>query len=83
MRKRLPLGIQTFAKIRDKESDFAYIDKTGIAHRLIENGQYYFISRPRRFGKSLVLDTLSELFKGSKELFEGLHIYDKWNWEKR
>lgn len=83
MRKRLPLGIQTFAKIRDKESDFAYIDKTGIAHRLIENGQYYFISRPRRFGKSLFLDTLSELFKGSKDLFEGLYIYDRWNWEKR
>jgi len=79
--KKLPIGIQTFRTII--EEDFAYVDKTGIASDLIENGRYYFISRPRRFGKSLFLDTLSEIFKGTKELFKGLEIYDKWDWETK
>ncbi len=79
--KKLPIGIQTFRTII--EEDFAYVDKTGIASDLIENGRYYFISRPRRFGKSLFLDTLSEIFKGTKELFKGLEIYDKWDWDKK
>jgi hypothetical protein len=80
MKKKLPIGIQTFEKIRDPRHNYVYIDKTGIALELIENGTYYFLSRPRRFGKSLFLDTLSEIFKGSKHLFEGLEIYDKWDW---
>ena len=63
--------------------DFAYIDKTGIAYQLIKSGRYYFLSRPRRFGKSLFADMLAELFEGNKELFEGLEIYDKWDWEKK
>ena len=50
---------------------------------LIKNGRYYFLSRPRRFGKSLFLDTLQDIFEGKKELFEGLYIYDKWDWEDR
>ena len=77
--KKLPIGIQTFSKIR--EDDYIYIDKTPIVKKLIDSGSYYFLSRPRRFGKSLFLDTLSELFKGSKEFFEELDIYDKWDWD--
>jgi len=78
--KKLPLGIQTFKKIRDKNENYLYVDKTEIAKKLIERGTYYFLSRPRRFGKSLFLDTLKEIFEGNRELFEGLHIYDTWDW---
>ncbi len=79
--KKLPIGIQTFAKIRDKEENYIYIDKTDLALKLINSSGYYFLSRPRRFGKSLFLDTLKDIFEGKKELFEGLYIYDKWDWE--
>ncbi|OQY36579.1 MAG: hypothetical protein B6229_09760 [Spirochaetaceae bacterium 4572_7] len=75
---KLPLGIQTFSKIRS--DNYAYVDKTEQIYNLIDRGTYYFLSRPRRFGKSLLIDTISELFKGSKEFFEGLYIYDKWDW---
>ncbi len=77
--KKLPIGIQTLSKII--EGDFVYVDKTEIAYDLIQKGGYYFLSRPRRFGKSLFLDTLKEIFEGRKELFKGLYIYDKWDWE--
>ncbi len=77
--KKLPVGIQTFRDII--EEDFVYVDKTEFAHRLINSGRYYFLSRPRRFGKSLFLDTLKEIFQGNKKLFKGLYIYDKWDWE--
>jgi len=80
-RKKLPIGIQTFSKIRDVKENFIYVDKTKIALELLKGSGYYFLSRPRRFGKSLFLDTLSEIFKGNKVYFEGLFIYDKWNWE--
>ena len=60
-----------------------YVDKTDFAHRLIEQGNYYFLSRPRRFGKSLFLDTLKELFEGNEPLFRGLHIHDRWDWQTR
>jgi hypothetical protein len=79
--KNLPIGIQTFHEIRDKEKNYIYIDKTELALNLINGGKYYFLSRPRRFGKSLFLDTLQDIFEGKKELFEGLYIYDKWDWE--
>jgi hypothetical protein len=82
-RKRLPIGIQTFSEIRDKRENLAYVDKTAMALDLIERSKYCFLSRPRRFGKSLFLDTLAEIFKGSKALFEGLHIYDKWDWQQQ
>ena len=59
MRKKLPIGIQTFREIR--EEGYYYVDKTGFALQLIDQGKYYFLSRPRRFGKSLFLDTLKEL----------------------
>jgi hypothetical protein len=80
-RKRLPIGIQTFRKIR--EEDCCYVDKTGFALRLIEEGTHYFLSRPRRFGKSLFLDTLAELFSGSEALFEGLAAHRQWDWGRR
>ncbi len=79
--KNLPIGIQTFHEIRDSKENYIYIDKTDLAHQLINSGKYYFLSRPRRFGKSLFLDTLKDMFEGKKELFEGLYIYDKWEWE--
>jgi len=79
--KNLPIGIQTFQKIRDKKENYVYIDKTDLALNLIKSSGYYFLSRPRRFGKSLFLDTLKDIFEGKKELFEGLYIYDKWDWK--
>src|SRR5574344_1425547 len=79
--KKLPIGIQTFSKIR--EDDFVYVDKTGIAYDLIEKYQYVFLSRPRRFGKSLFLDTLRNIFEGNKEYFKDIAIFDKWNWDKK
>ena len=81
-RRKLPIGIQTFRQIR--EEGFYYVDKTGFARRLADDaGKHYFLSRPRRFGKSLFVDTLKELFEGSEELFRGLAVHDGWNWSKR
>ncbi|WP_457639908.1 ATP-binding protein, partial [Persephonella sp.] len=77
--KRLPIGIQTFRQIR--EQNYVYVDKTKEVINLINNYKYVFLSRPRRFGKSLFLDTLKETFEGNKELFEGLYIYDKYDFE--
>lgn len=80
-RRKLPIGIQTFAQIAGE--GYYYVDKTPFAHRLIESGKYYFLSRPRRFGKSLFLDTLKELFEGNEPLFQGLFIHDRWDWTVR
>ena len=77
--KMLPVGIQTFRTII--EDDYLYIDKTEIARSLIEKYRYVFLSRPRRFGKSLFLDTLHNIFEGNRELFRGLLIEEQWNWE--
>ena len=77
--KKLPIGIQTFRTII--EDDYLYIDKTEVARRLIENYRYVFLSRPRRFGKSLFLDTLKNIFEGNREFFRGLLIEEQWNWE--
>ncbi len=78
--KKLPIGISTFKDIITE--NHVYVDKTKIAFELIENGRYYFLSRPRRFGKSLFLDTLRIIFDGEKELFKGLYIYDKYEFVK-
>ena len=78
---RLPIGLQTFRKIRERNC--YYVDKTAFALRLVEEGDSYFLSRPRRFGKSLFLDTLKELSSGSRELFEGLYAFDRWDWSVR
>ena len=79
-KRRLPIGIQTFRKLR--ESDCYYVDKTPFALQLVDEGTHYFLSRPRRFGKSLFLDTLKELFEGSRELFEGLAAHSGWDWSR-
>ena len=80
-RRRLPIGIQTFREIR--EDGCYYVDKTPYIQRLLDEGKHYFLSRPRRFGKSLFLDTCKELFEGSEALFEGLAIHDRWDWSVR
>lgn len=69
---KYPIGIQNFEKIR--EGGYVYVDKTGLMHKLVRDGQFYFLSRPRRFGKSLLISTLEAYFEGKKELFEGLAI---------
>jgi hypothetical protein len=76
--RKYPVGIQDFDKIRTQ--NYAYVDKTYFVHRMADWGGYYFLSRPRRFGKSLFLSTLYYLFRGKKEIFEGLYIEDKWDW---
>lgn len=68
--KKLPIGIQTFEKIR--EGDYIYVDKTERIFQLVNDGTYFFLARPRRFGKSLLVSTLEAYFKGRKELFTGL-----------
>jgi hypothetical protein len=79
--KRLPIGISDFKKLR--EENYIYIDKTQYIYKLIiEGGGYYFLSRPRRFGKSLLISTIRYLFEGKKDLFKDLYIYDKFDWDK-
>ena len=80
-RRRLPIGIQTFRKLRER--DCYYVDKTAYVQRLLDEDTHYFLSRPRRFGKSLFLDTLKEVFEGNEALFVGLHIHDRHDWSKR
>jgi len=79
--KNLPIDVQTFSKLI--KGNYVYVDKTKDIYNLFaEGGQYYFLSRPRRFGKTLLISTLKEIFSGNKELFKGLWIYDKLQWEK-
>ena len=80
-KRRLPIGIQTFREIRER--GYYYVDKTAYAWRLVDEGKHYFLSRRRRFGKSLFLDTLKDLFEGNEPLFRGLAIHDRWDWSKR
>ena len=79
-RRLLPIGIQDFRTLR--ETGCYYVDKTALIHELVSQGRYYFLSRPRRFGKSLLLDTLHELFAGNEPLFRGLHIHEHWDWNE-
>ena len=76
---KLPLGLQTFAEVRG--SGYVYVDKTPFAIKLANEAKLYFLSRPRRFGKSLFLDTLRNLFEGKRELFLGLYAEHNWEWE--
>ena len=80
-KRKLPLGIQSFRRIR--EGGYYYVDKTPLLRCLVEGGTHYFLSRPRRFGKSLLVDTLKELFEGNELLFHGLAIHRHWNWSVR
>ena len=76
--KKLPIGIQTFQNIITE--NYCYVDKTHYVSRLVSEGKYYFLSRPRRFGKSLFLSTLKSAFSGQKELFQGLFLERNWDW---
>jgi hypothetical protein len=78
MLQKLPLGLQDFREII--QGHYKYIDKTKYIHSIASRGKFYFLSRPRRFGKSLTVSTLQELYNGSKTLFKGLWIEDKWDW---
>ncbi|MBK9440648.1 MAG: ATP-binding protein [Comamonadaceae bacterium] len=80
-RRKLPIGLQTFRQII--EEGYYYVDKTGLALDLIEAGKYYFLSRPRRFGKSLLLDTIKDLFEGHQDLFKGLAAETRWDWGRK
>lgn len=78
---KYPIGVQTFSEIR--ENAYTYVDKTMYIHQLISGGKSYFLNRPRRFGKSLLISTLEAFFKGKRELFKGLAIYNlNHNWEE-
>lgn len=78
---KYPIGIQDFEKLRT--NGYSYVDKSRFVYKLATEGEYYFLSRPRRFGKSLFLSTLKAYFQGKKELFEGLAIYDlETEWKK-
>ncbi|BDC99155.1 ATPase AAA [Persicobacter psychrovividus] len=82
-RKALPIGIQTFEDLRTKEAEYVYVDKTQHIHQMVALPKgYYFLSRPRRFGKSMLCSTFQSLFEGKQELFEGLYIHDKWDWSQ-
>jgi hypothetical protein len=78
--QKYPIGLQDFKKIR--EADKIYLDKTKYIHEITQTYGNYFLSRPRRFGKSLLISTLAYLYRGKKELFKGLYIEDKWDWTK-
>ncbi len=80
MNLKLPVGIQDFRTIR--EEGYLYLDKTESIYNLIQSGRIYFLSRPRRFGKTLLVSVLECLFNGERELFKGLWIEDKWDWNE-
>ena len=81
MKGLIPIGFSDFREIIER--GFRYIDKSRYVHTLCTTGKYYFLSRPRRFGKSLTISLIKELYSGSKNLFKGLWIEDKWDWDKR
>lgn len=80
MAKKLPLGLQDFGEII--RGGYKYIDKTRYVHQMCTSGKYFFLSRPRRFGKSITVAVLQELYKRNKELFTGLWIENEWDWDK-
>ena len=79
MKKQLPIGASTLSMIIP---DCVYIDKTPFVSQLANTGRYYFLSRPRRFGKSLFIDTLKQAFQGNQKLFKGLYLEKNWDWSK-
>jgi hypothetical protein len=80
MIRKLSVGISDFKELI--QGNYIYVDKTEYVYKLINSGKYYFLSRPRRFGKSLLISTIRYLFEGKKELFRELYIYNKWDWDK-
>ena len=79
-KKKFPIGLSALKEMRD---GYYYIDKTAFVAMLTNQGKYYFLSRPRRFGKSLLLDTIKQAFLGNREIFKGLYLEHHWNWEKK
>ena len=79
--KKLPIGLQTFSEIIS--DNYYYVDKTALIEKLAKTGKYYFLSRPRRFGKSLLLSTLASAFRGEKEYFNRLYLEKNWDWSKK
>ena len=78
---KYPIGIQNFESIR--RDGYAYVDKTAWMWKMIDEGKYYFLSRPRRFGKSLMVSTLEAFFSGQRELFKGLYVDTvEWDWQQ-
>ncbi|MYB34190.1 MAG: AAA family ATPase, partial [Gammaproteobacteria bacterium] len=80
-RRPLPIGYQSLANLRNEGC--YYVDKTPLIRQMIGQGRFYFLSRPRRFGKSLLVSTLKELFEGNEPLFRGLDIHPHWDWSVR
>ena len=80
MLRKLPIGIQTFEKIR--KENYLYVDKTEAISHLLNSGGYFFLSRPRRAGKSLTLSTIKSIYMGQRALFAGLWIEEQWDWDK-
>ncbi len=78
MKKSLPIGINTFKNLI--QYNYVYVDKTPFIYEMTKGLGKFFLSRPRRFGKSLLVDTLKSVFEAKQELFQGLYIYDKWDW---
>lgn len=78
--QKLPVGIQTFSEIINE--DYLYVDKTALIHRLLCSGKCFFLSRPRRSGKSLTLSTIASIYRGERALFADLWIEDNWDWHK-
>lgn len=81
MKKNLPIGISSFESLIT--GNYIYVDKTSLIYELVKGFNKFFLSRPRRFGKSLLIDTIHCLFEGKKKLFQGLYIYDKWDWSQK
>ncbi len=81
MLKNLPIGVSSFKNIIADNA--CYVDKTPFVKQLFDMGRYYFLSRPRRFGKSLLIDTFKQAFLANKELFNGLYLEHNWDWEAK
>ena len=79
--QNLPIGISSLSTIRN--NDMVYVDKTELAWNMVRIPAPYFLSRPRRFGKTLFVDTLQQIFEGNEQLFNGLYIHDKWDWSRK
>ena len=80
MKKQLPTGVQTFQKFTDE--NMYYVDKTEHIFKMVSTTKYYFLSRPRRFGKTLLVETIKSLFEGKSELFKNTYIYNKWDFKQ-
>ena len=80
MAKKFPIGLSTLKDMRD---GYYYVDKTPFVYTLANSGKYYFLSRPRRFGKSLLLDTIKQAFLGNQDIFKGLYLENHWDWSKK